>query len=123
MKALSAARCLNLAAALSVLLVVPVLAQQPAQPPSSGSGAPNAGGEVLRNPHEMLDALAGGPDGSPTARRRNPLPGTSTSIPTMNPTPVAPLSNPRRGETGENTGIDGQCDPVVGLGNCPERPR
>lgn len=80
-------------------------------------------GEAPTNPHEMLDALSGGPDGSPTARRGNPLPGTSTSIPTTNPATIHPLPA-REGEPAstENTGIDGQCDPVVGFSDCPDRP-
>jgi len=80
-------------------------------------------GEAPTNPHEMLDALSGGPDGSPTARRGNPLPGTSTSIPTTNPATIHPLPA-REGEpvSTENTGIDGQCDPVVGFSDCPDRP-
>lgn len=112
------------AAALSVLLAGPVLAQEPAQqPPAPDQGAPNTPVTAYKNPHEMLGPLEGGPDGSPTARRGDPLPGTSTSIPTLNPTPVPPLSI-RRGEnrSTENTGIGGQCDPDVGLGNCPDRP-
>lgn len=75
----------------------------------------------VENPHEVLGELSGGPAGSPTALRGNPLPGTSTSIPTTNPAPVLPLPE-RQGQVTEreNTGIQGQCDPVVGLGNCPE---
>lgn len=124
------------AAALSVLTVGPALAQAPAEPPQSSendaaTAAPPAGGdssgtagEADRDPHQMLDSLHGGPAGSPTARRSNPRPGTSTSIPTTHPATVTPLDIRRGADaTEENTGIDGQCDPVVGLGNCPERPR
>lgn len=123
------------AVAMSLLLTVPAVAQQgtgaPLPPDSmaetpqapSDSLPPGAAGETTDNPHEMLPALTGGPDGSPTALRGNPVPGTSTSIPTVNPAPVRPLPE-RQGQTvtREDTGIQGQCDPVVGLADCPERP-
>lgn len=89
--------------------------------PAPSADAPQAGGEALKDPHAMLPALTGGPSGSPTSQRGNPVPGTSTSIPTTNPATVRPL--PRLGPDGqeiavEDTGIEGQCDPVVTLG-CP----
>lgn len=78
------------------------------------------GGIVPPDPHAVLGELAGGPDGSPTALRLNPLPGTSTSIPTMYPAAIPPIAE-REGGTvvREETGIEGQCDPVVSLGECP----
>lgn len=132
-------------AAMAVLLAAPGFAQDPAPggavPPAPGEAAPLAGNPAPdqpdavavppataagaaepADPHLKLPALTGGPDGSPTALRGNPLPGTSTSIPTANPASVAPLPE-RQGlpaET-ENTGIEGQCDPVVGIG-CPALP-
>lgn len=71
----------------------------------------------------MLPALTGGPLGSPTALRGNPVPGTSTSIPTANPASVLPLPA-REGKPveQEDTGIDGQCDPVVSPNTCPPPP-
>lgn len=84
--------------------------------------APAADGTAPADPHLVLPALTGGPDGSPTALRGNPLPGTSTSIPTANPAGVPPLPE-RQGQAAEreDTGIEGQCDPVVSLG-CPDLP-
>ncbi|WP_162630694.1 hypothetical protein [Paracoccus endophyticus] len=121
---------------MSLLLTVPAAAQQGTGAPlPADSMAPDAQtvppdslpsgsvGDSVDNPHSMLGELTGGPDGSPTALRGNPLPGTSTSIPTANPAPVIPLPE-REGKAAERetTGIEGQCDPVVGLGNCPDRP-
>lgn len=121
------------AAALAALLAAPVLAQQaaPSGAEMSGAGMQNpapdepdavaapTGEAGPADPHLKLPALTGGPDGSPTALRGNPLPGTSTSIPTANPAPVPPLPE-RQGQAAEqeDTGIEGQCDPVVSVG-CP----
>lgn len=109
------------AAAASLLLSAPLLAQSAAETQAVAPVPQESAGDVPANPHEMLGELTGGPDGSPTALRGNPLPGTSTSIPTTNPAPVVPLAE-RQGQPvdRERTGIEGQCDPVVGLGNCPE---
>ncbi len=109
------------AAAVSLLLSAPLLAQSAAETKPVAPVLQESAGDMPANPHEMLGELTGGPDGSPTALRGNPLPGTSTSIPTTNPAPVVPLSE-RQGQPVdcERTGIEGQCDPVVGLGNCPE---
>lgn len=93
-------------------------------PASSTSADPDGAapeGQTGINPHALLGELNGGPGGSPTAQRGNPRPGTSTSIPTTNPATVEPLT--QRGTDGdddavEDTGIAGQCDPVVSLG-CP----
>lgn len=133
MGTLSAVRVTALALAMSPALSAPVFAQDanvPLPPDSmvqdaQGATLPNSNTLPLppgvENPHEVLGELSGGPAGSPTALRGNPLPGTSTSIPTTNPAPVLPLPE-RQGQVAEreNTGIQGQCDPVVGLGNCPE---
>lgn len=112
--------------AAALILALPALAQD--TPPPSADAAPEAeavqtDGAAPANPHAMLPALTGGPLGSPTALRGNPVPGTSTSIPTTNPARVMPLPA-REGKPveRENTGIDGQCDPVVSLGTCPPRP-
>jgi len=110
--------------AAAMLISGPGLAQQTDQVPEPTEALPQGtAGEAPANPHQMLDVLSGGPDGSPTARRGNPRPGTSTSIPTTNPATVHPLPAPA-GEAAstENTGIDGQCDPVVGFRDCPPRP-
>lgn len=134
-------------AAMAALLATPVLAQQTVPAPAGGAPeapaatapvadnvapdqpdavavptAPAAGGGEPADPHLMLPALTGGPDGSPTALRGNPLPGTSTSIPTANPAGVPPLPE-RQGQTAEreDTGIEGQCDPVTSIG-CPALP-
>ena len=134
-------------AVVAALLATPVLAQQSAPAPAGGAPdapaatapladdfapdqpdavavptTPAAGGGEPADPHLMLPALTGGPDGSPTALRGNPLPGTSTSIPTANPAPVAPLPE-RAGQTNtvEDTGIEGQCDPNISVG-CPALP-
>lgn len=134
-------------AALAALLAAPGLAQQaapapadlggaaapdnaasmadnpaPDEPDAAATPAPGAEGAGPVDPHLKLPALTGGPDGSPTALRGNPLPGTSTSIPTANPASVSPLPE-RRGQKAEteNTGIEGQCDPVVSVG-CPTLP-
>lgn len=109
--------------AAALLVVSPAFAQEtPAAPDAArAEGQPEAAAPA--NPHSMLPALTGGPLGSPTALRGNPVPGTSTSIPTTNPARVMPLPV-REGKPleREDTGIDGQCDPVVSLGACPERP-
>ena len=87
------------------------------------SMAQDAAGTVANNPHEMLAQLSGGPLGSPTATRGNPLPGTSTSIPTTNPATVFPLGNPSgAGKWVEDTGLEGKCDPSQSFEKCPERP-
>lgn len=92
-------------------------------PAADAAGSQDGAGTYANNPHEMLDELSGGPLGSPTATRGNPLPGTSTAIPTTNPATVFPLSNPTgAGVWIEDTGIDGQCDPSQSFGKCPERP-
>lgn len=128
------------AAAAAILLATAGLAQEAASVPpapappepalqaASPAAAPSeaalqAESTERPNPHAMLPALTGGPLGSPTALRGNPVPGTSTSIPTMNPARVAPLPA-REGKPveRENTGIDGQCDPVVSFGECPNLP-
>lgn len=129
---LSTVRPLVAAAMLGSLLAAPAFAQETtgSPPPRGGDAAPEAGsetsgtaGEAPANPHEMLDELHGGPAGSPTARRGNPRPGTSTSIPTAHPARVTPLEIRQGADAAEdNTGIDGKCDPVVGLVDCPERP-
>lgn len=107
------------AAAVILLALVPVagLAQQVPPPPPEAL----EGGIVPADPHAILDQLSGGPAGSPTALRLNPVPGTSTSIPTTNPAAVPPIAE-RQGQTvvREDTGIEGQCDPVVGFGDCPD---
>lgn len=133
-------------AAMAALLAAPALAQQTPPAPAGGTAGgasaatapmadnpapdqpdavavpPAQGGGEPADPHLMLPALTGGPDGSPTALRGNPLPGTSTSIPTANPAGVPPLPE-RQGQTAEreDTGIEGQCDPVVSVG-CPALP-
>lgn len=98
-----------------------------AVPQATGAGAASSdsarqpGNQAVQDPHEMLPALSGGPAGSPTAQRGNPVPGTSTSIPTVNPATVRPLEQQRPGNENvavEDTGIEGQCDPVVSIG-CP----
>lgn len=92
-------------------------------PPAPQPATETTGAATARpNPHEMLGDLTGGPAGSPSAERGNPRPGTSTSIPTVNPAPVIPLAERTGGTSAENTGIAGQCDPNVGLGNCPQVP-
>lgn len=93
-------------------------------PQAADSTIPAADAGAVPNPHALLPPLEGGPDGSPTGRRGNPLPGTSTSIPTTNPATVDPLPDADGTLTRtENTGIKGQCDPVVGLGECPDIPQ
>lgn len=125
----------RLAAALvlSALLPVAGLAQTPAPAADTGasaaaapsSDAPAQGGMeaagAAADPHRLLDDLSGGPQGSPTAQRGNPQPGTSTSIPTTHPATGRPLEQRGAGNenvTVEDTGIEGQCDPVVTFG-CP----
>ena len=122
-------------AALAAMLAAPGLAQQAVPAPggaaplagSPASGGPDGAAASAENagpadPHLKLPALTGGPQGSPTALRGNPVPGTSTSIPTANPASVAPLPE-RMGQKAEteDTGIEGQCDPVVSIG-CPTLP-
>lgn len=114
-------------AAAALILVSPVLAQEapsaPAAPEAAQPGTAAPEGSAPANPHAMLPALTGGPLGSPTALRGNPVPGTSTSIPTTNPASVMPLpAREGRPVEREDTGIDGQCDPVVSLNTCPPRP-
>ncbi|MRX50121.1 hypothetical protein GI374_06575 [Paracoccus sp. S-4012] len=97
----------------------PIAAPEAAAPGAETGAATGA----LRNPHRLLPELSGGPQGSPTSQRGNPQPGTSTSIPTTNPATVRPVEQERLGPDGqavsiEDTGIEGQCDPVVSLG-CP----
>lgn len=108
----------RLAAAIVMAAVIPLagFAQQVPPPPPEVL----EDGIVPADPHAILGELAGGPDGSPTALRLNPLPGTSTSIPTMYPAAIPPIAE-RQGGTvvREETGIEGQCDPVVSLGECP----
>lgn len=92
----------------------------PAAGTSVSSAAPVETQGATPNPHALLGELNGGPDGSPTAQRGNPRPGTSTSIPTAHPATVQPLEH-RAGDEDvaiEDTGIQGQCDPVVSIG-CP----
>lgn len=127
----------RLATALALVLAPAAMAQdaaapdtpasetaQPVPAPESGAaGLQDAVGTVANNPHEMLDQLSGGPLGSPTATRGNPLPGTSTSIPTTNPATVFPLGNPSgAGKWVEDTGLEGKCDPSQSFEKCPERP-
>lgn len=95
-------------------------ADAPAQSGATGADTGTLGGPAA-DPHRLLDDLSGGPQGSPTAQRGNPQPGTSTSIPTTNPATIRPLE--QRGAGNENvavedTGFEGQCDPVVSIG-CP----
>lgn len=112
------------AAAGSEAVVQPVpQAGAAATPEAAATGEQNGAGTVANNPHEMLDQLSGGPLGSPTATRGNPLPGTSTSIPTTNPATVFPLGNPTgAGVWVEDTGIEGKCDPSQSFEKCPPRP-
>lgn len=93
--------------------------------PASTGGASDAAAATAQgkpaDPHALLDDLSGGPQGSPTAQRGNPQPGTSTSIPTTNPATVRPVEQERAGNSDisvEDTGFEGQCDPVVSIG-CP----
>ncbi|MBB1491212.1 MULTISPECIES: hypothetical protein [unclassified Paracoccus (in: a-proteobacteria)] len=125
------------ALALSVLLPVAALAQTPAPSadtgasavPAQSSGTPaqgavggaGAAADPAADPHRLLDEMSGGPQGSPTAQRGNPQPGTSTSIPTTNPATIRPVEQERAGNSDmavEDTGFEGQCDPVVSIG-CP----
>ena len=124
---------LRLAAA-AALFAAPACAQDAAPAPSAAASAaapalsggapdPAAGGAPQKpvHPAGLLDKLNGGPEGSPTAQRGNPQPGTSTSIPTTNPAPIRPVQQqgPASSDLAvENTGIEGQCDPVVRIG-CP----
>ena len=114
-------------AAVALILVSPALAQEapsaPATPDAAQPEGAAPGGSAPANPHAMLPELTGGPLGSPTALHGNPVPGTSTSIPTANPATVTPLPA-REGKPveREDTGIDGQCDPAVSLNTCPQRP-
>lgn len=114
-----------LSATAFVLIASSSVAQDTAAVPQSADSAPQtADAGAVPNPHALLPPLEGGPDGSPTGRRGNPLPGTSTSIPTTNPATVHPLPNADGTFTRtEDTGIEGQCDPVVGLGECPDIPQ
>lgn len=96
---------------------------EPAPASTGGAPAPAAGAELGKpaDLHALLDDLSGGPEGSPTAQRSNPQPGTSTSIPTTNPATVRRVEQERPGNENmavEDTGIEGQCDPVVSIG-CP----
>lgn len=133
-------RVLGPAAAAAALLIASAgLAQDGA--PAAGAGAssapPAAAGATMpaaaapadgaatqgaaADPHRLLDDMSGGPQGSPTAQRGNPQPGTSTSIPTTNPATVRPLEQRGAGNADvavEDTGFEGQCDPVVSIG-CP----
>lgn len=96
----------------------PPAAAVPATGAASGAGAPQG---AAADPHRLLDDMSGGPQGSPTAQRGNPQPGTSTSIPTTNPATVRPVEQERAGNSNiavEDTGFEGQCDPVVSIG-CP----
>lgn len=118
-------RILGGAAAGLLMLTVPALAQDAPPPATPEAATPEvlAPEAAADDPHAMLPALTGGPMGSPTALRGNPVPGTSTAIPTTNPADVMPLPVREGRPLGrEDTGIDGQCDPVVSLANCPERP-
>ena len=93
---------------------VPEAANAPA---SALTDAPGA--DTAVNPHKMMGELSGGPLGTPTATRGNPQPGTSTAIPTLNPTPVFPLGNPTgAGNWIGDTGIEGQCDPSISFEDC-----
>lgn len=107
-----------------VLIATSSMAQDTATVPQPSDSAPQpADARAVPNPHALLPPLEGGPDGSPTGRRGNPLPGTSTSIPTTNPATVSPLPDADGTFTRtENTGIEGQCDPVVSFGECPDIP-
>ncbi len=118
-----AALLATLAAGAAVAQTAPAPGASPAVqlPPPAAPAAPGAA-TGQPNPHEMMGDLSGGPAGSPTAERGNPRPGTSTSIPTTNPAPVIPLAERTGGTSAENTGIAGQCDPNVSLGNCPPDP-
>lgn len=117
-------RILGPAAVVAALSIAPAgLAQQGA--PAAGadvSPAPPAEAQgAAADPHRLLDEMSGGPQGSPTAQRGNPQPGTSTSIPTANPATVRPLEQRGGGNETvavEDTGFEGQCDPVVSIG-CP----
>lgn len=102
----------------------PTEAPDAASAPAKSTGAAETPPAPENNPHLLLNELHGGPAGSPTAQRGNPQPGTSTSIPTINPADVKPITAQGRrvtDEAVEDTGIDGQCDPNVSFG-CPTIP-